>query len=155
MAAGRFWFSKAVNESPARIEDLIAKPLVRCFKHNVLFLKNPAIPKQTFRAKWQAPNFVQVLFKYRWQVRFVGCKRRQCTTHLSTAFWKPDLIGEDGSRCGDDLSGRRVTLTRVTHFTTPVVMQHRSLCQAMRLYFPKPDPLPEFWLRHSLQIKFC
>jgi hypothetical protein len=49
------WLSKAVDDGPARIEDLIAKSLVCRFEVKVLFLKNLAIPKQTFRAEWQAP----------------------------------------------------------------------------------------------------
>ena len=92
---------------------MIAKSLVRGFKGNVLFLKNLAIPKQTFRAERKAANFFQVLIEYGRQARFEGCKPHQIPTHLPTALGKTDLIGEDGSGGGDDLARYPLRIPKV------------------------------------------
>lgn len=99
------WLSKAVDQYPTRIEDLIAESLVRSLKGNVFFLKNLAVPKQSFRAERRARYLSQVLVKYRRQILFVGRKPNEIPLHQSAALGNPYLIGDDGPCGGDDLSG--------------------------------------------------
>jgi hypothetical protein len=108
-------------------------------------VKNLPVPKQSFRAEWQARYLLQVLFKNRGQGFFVGCKPGEIPVHQSTALRKTNLIGDDGSSGSDDFLATESRLLGLTISLALAVRHHRPGCESLpTLLFGESGCFPIF-----------
>jgi|SRR5476649_775867 hypothetical protein len=117
--------SKSANERPACVKDTITKPLIDILEHDVLLMKNLAIPLQALRADRQADGRRKIVVKDGGKICFVRLEPGQGATHALASNGESDLVRNNGSRCGHNLLCGGVASTRVRHFVCIITVEIR------------------------------